>query len=115
MTGSYQVTMGSDPDSDTETWVFTSCGDGCAQVEFPKRTSRENATARYIEIQWTLNVHRQGAVQCGDGSFGPGTAHYTWNPDTLKGRYWASADAGVCGNSAPFDTDPVPLKLEKAR
>ena len=53
-------------------------------------------------------------MQCGDGTFVPGFAHYTWNPDTLQGRYWSTADSRPCGNDESLDTYPVPLTLTKA-
>jgi hypothetical protein len=113
--GAYSVVTGDLNDSHPMTWVFTSCGDGCAQVDIPDGDSKNQALARYVKSQWTVHLHLNAAVQCGDGSFGPGVAHYSWNPDTLKGRYWASSDAHVCGSLDPFDTDPVPLTLTKIR
>lgn len=111
--GAYSVVTGDPDDSHPTTWVFTSCGDGCAQVEIPDGDSKNHASARYVKTQWTVHLHLNAAVQCGDGSFGPGIAHYSWNPDTLKGRYWATSDAHVCGSPEPFDTYPVPLTLTK--
>ena len=111
MEGHYQVVTG-DPDTPPVTWVFTSCGDGCAEVVMGEGSGRR-ATARYIRMQWIIDMHTAAAVQCGDGTSVPGTAHYSWNPDTLEGRFWSSADRSPCGTDQPLDTYPVPLKLSK--
>jgi hypothetical protein len=113
--GTYSVVTGDPNEAHPTTWVFTSCGDGCAHVDIPDGDSKDQALARYVANQWTVQLHLNAAIQCGDGTFGPGIAHYTWNPDTLKGRYWASSDAHVCGSADPFDTDPVLLTLTKIR
>lgn len=74
--------------------------------------SSQRATARYVEKNWAMDVHSTRALQCGDGTFVPGTAHYSWNPDTLKGRYWSTADSSSpCGYEQSLDTYPVPLTL----
>jgi hypothetical protein len=87
--GTYSVVTGDPNEAHPTTWVFTSCGDGCAHVDIPDGNSKDQALARYVANQWTVQLHLNAAIQCGDGTFGPGIAHYTWNPDTLKGRYWA--------------------------
>jgi hypothetical protein len=114
MEGSYKVVAGP-PGTPPVTWTFTPCGAGCAQVEMGEQGSNHQGTARYVNIAWTLDVHTNGALQCGDGTHVPGTAHYSWNPDTLQGRYWSTADAGrPCGYEQSLDTLPVPLILTKA-
>ena len=112
--GSYKVVTGP-PGTSPVTWVFTPCGDGCAEVEMGEKGSSQRGTARYIKFQWTIHVHTTGALQCGDGTHVPGTAHYSWNPDTLEGRYWSTADGSrPCGYEQSLDTYPVPLTLTKA-
>jgi hypothetical protein len=114
MQGSYKVVAGP-PGTLPVTWVFTPCGDGCAQVEMGGEGSSQRGTARYVNVQWTLDVHTTGALQCGDGTHVPGTAHYSWNPDTLEGRYWSTADSSSpCGYEQSLDTYPVRLTLTKA-
>ena len=114
MEGSYKVVTGP-PGTLPVTWVFTPCGDGCAEVEMGEEGSSQRGTARYIKFQWTIDVHTTGALQCGDGTHVPGTAHYSWNPDTLEGRYWSTADSSrPCGYEQSLDTYPVPLILTKA-
>jgi hypothetical protein len=115
MAGSYKVVTGP-PGTLPVTWVFTPCGDGCAEVEMGEEGSSQRGTARYTNLQWTIDVHTTGALQCGDGTHVPGTAHYSWNPDTLEGRYWSTADSSrPCGYEQSLDTYPVPLTLNKAR
>jgi hypothetical protein len=114
MEGSYKVVAGL-PGTLPVTWVFTPCGDGCADVEMGEEGSSQRGTARYVNFQWTIDVHTTGALQCGDGTHVPGTAHYSWNPDTLEGRYWSTADSSrPCGYEPSLDTYPVPLTLKKA-
>jgi len=114
MKGSYKVVTGP-VGTLPVTWVFTPCGDGCAEVEMGEDGSGQRATARYVNFQWTIDVHTTGALQCGDGTHVPGTAHYSWNPDTLEGRYWSTADSSrPCGYQQSLDTYPVPLTLNKA-
>jgi hypothetical protein len=114
MQGPYKVVAGP-PGTLPVTWVFTPCGDGCAEVEMGGQVSSQRATARYINMQWTIHVHTTGALQCADGTHIPGTAHYSWNPDTLEGRYWSTADSSrPCGYEQSLDTYPVPLTLTKA-
>jgi hypothetical protein len=113
MEGHYQVVAGDPGDTAPETWVFTPCGDGCATAEMGGEGSRRRATARYINKQWIIDMHVGAAVQCGDGTSVPGTVHYSWNPDTLEGRYWSTADISPCGKDNPLDSYPVPLKLTK--
>jgi hypothetical protein len=114
MEGSYKVVAGP-PGTLPVTWIFTPCGDGCAEVEMGSRDgSGQRATARYIHPQWTIDLHSTGALQCGDGTSVPGTAHYSWNPDTLEGRYWSTSDSShPCGYEQSLDTYPVPLTLTK--
>jgi hypothetical protein len=114
MEGSYKVVTGP-PGTLPVTWVFIPCGDGCADVEMGEEGSSQRGTARYVNFQWTIDVHTTGALQCGDGTHVPGTAHYSWNPDTLEGRYWSTADISrPCGYEPSLDTYPVPLTLKKA-
>jgi hypothetical protein len=114
MQGPYKVVTGPSG-TPPVTWTFTPCGDGCAQVKLGEDASSQQGTARYIDMNWTLDVHSTGALQCGDGTHVPGTAHYSWNPDTLKGRYWSTADkSSPCGYDQSLDTFPVPLTLTKA-
>lgn len=113
MDGRYWAVTYYSDGSHPNTWVFTSCGDGCADLDIAQGGSSDHAVARYVNNQWTVEVRSRGAIQCGDGTTGPGVAHYTWNPDTLKGRYWSTSDAHVCGNPDPVETDPVPLTLTK--
>jgi hypothetical protein len=114
MEGSYKVVTGP-PGTLPVTWVFTPCGDGCAEVEMGEEGSSQRGTARYINFQWTIDVHTTGSLQCGDGTHVPGIAHYSWNPDTLEGRYWSTADSSrPCGYEQSLDTYPVPLTLTKA-
>ncbi|OBK40318.1 hypothetical protein A5658_22050 [Mycobacterium sp. 1245111.1] len=94
--------------------MFTPCGESCAQVDMSGPGAAQRATARYIKLDWIIDAHSNAAVQCGDGTFVPGTAHYSWNPDTLQGRYWSTADSRPCGNDESLDTYPVPLTLTKA-
>jgi hypothetical protein len=109
MNGPYNVVKG-DAGTPPVTWVFDPCGDGCAEVEM--EGSRQRATARYVKMNWIVDVHSPDALQCGDGTPVPGTAHYTWNPDNLEGRYWSTADSDrPCGYGQSLDTYPVPLKL----
>jgi hypothetical protein len=111
MEGSYKVVTGP-PGTLPVTWVFTPCGDGCAEVEMGEEGSSQRGTPRYLNIQWTIDVHTTGALQCGDGTHVPGTAHYSWNPDTLEGRYWSTADSSrPCGYEQSLDTYPVPLTM----
>lgn len=112
MEGSYRVIAGP-PGTIPVTWEFTPCGDGCAQVEMGQ-ASGQRATARYINMNWSIDLHSNAALQCGNGTYVPGTAHYSWNPDTLQGRYWSTADSHPCGNDQSLDTYPVPLTLTKA-
>jgi hypothetical protein len=112
--GAYQVVTGRPDDTHSNRWVFASCGNGCAQVDIPDGGSTNHGMARYVNQQWVINVHTRAAIQCGDGSFAGGTEHFSWNPDTLKGRYWSSSDAQACGQPEPFDTDPVPLTLTRS-
>lgn len=112
MQGPYKVIAGP-PGTPPVTWIFTPCGNGCAAVAM--EGSSQQATARYINLNWTIDVHTTGALQCGDGTHVPGTAHYSWNPDTLQGRYWSTADSSrPCGYEQSLDTFPVPLTLTKA-
>lgn len=114
MEGSFNVVAGP-AGTPTETWIFTSCGDGCADVQIGGQGSNQRATARYVGVAWTIDLHSTTALQCGNGTHVPGTAHYSWNPDTLEGRYWSTADGGQpCGYGQSLDTYPVPLKLTKA-
>jgi len=113
LNGHYQVVAGDPADTAPETWVFTPCGEGCATAEMGGEGSRRRATARYVDKQWIIDMHVGGAVQCGDGTSVPGTAHYSWNPDTLEGRYWSTADFSPCGTDNPLDSYPLPLKLTK--
>jgi hypothetical protein len=109
--GPYKVVAGG-PDTPPVTWIFTACGDGCAQVEIGGEGSSQRATARYVNMNWTVDMHSTHALQCGDGTPVPGTAHYSWNPDTLEGRYWSTADrSSPCGYEQSLDTYPVPLTL----
>jgi hypothetical protein len=114
MQGPYKVVTGP-PGTSPVTWVFTPCGDGCAEVEMGEEGSSQRGTARYLTFQWMIDVHTTGSLQCGDGTHVPGTAHYSWNPDTLEGRYWSTADSSrPCGYEQSLDTYPVPLTLTKA-
>jgi hypothetical protein len=114
MEGSYKVVTGP-AGTLPVTWVFTPCGDGCAEVEMGGEASSQRGTARYNNLDWTIELHTTGALQCGDGTHVPGTAHYSWNPDTLEGRYWSTADSSrPCGYEQSLDTYPVPLTLTKA-
>jgi hypothetical protein len=113
MEGEYKVVAGPQGTASV-TWVFTPCGDGCAEVDMGGQGSAQRATARYLKNNWIIDAHSNAAVQCGDGTFVPGTAHYSWNPDTLQGRYWSTSDSRPCGNDEPLDTYPVPLTLTKA-
>lgn len=115
MSGRYWAVTGDRTDVHPNTWVFTSCGDGCAQLDITQGESSDHAVARYVNDQWTVEVRSRTAIQCGDGTTGPGVAHYSWNPITLKGRYWATSDARVCGNPDPLETYPVPLTLTKIK
>jgi hypothetical protein len=109
--GAYKVVAGG-PGTPPETWVFAPCGDGCAEVEIGGEGSSKRATARYVNTNWTVDIHSPRALQCGDGTYVPGTAHYSWNPDTLEGRYWSTADGSrPCGYDQSLDTYPVPLTL----
>jgi hypothetical protein len=111
MNGPYKVVAGT-AGTPPVTWVFTPCGDGCAKVEMGGDASDQRATARYVNMNWTIDKHSLRALQCGDGTSVPGTAHYSWNPDTLEGRYWSTADSSnPCGYGQSLDTYPVPLTL----
>lgn len=111
MNGPYKVVAG-DPGTPPVTWIFTSCGDGCAQVEMGGEGSGRRTMARYTDMNWTIEIHSTRALQCGDGTFLPGTTHYSWNPDTLQGRSWSTSDnTRPCGYEQSLDTDPVPLTL----
>lgn len=112
MSGAYKVVTGA-PDDVPNRWVFTPCGDGCADVDIPEGDSTAHARARVVDNQWTLDKPAHSAVRCGDGSSGPGTAHFSWNPVTLTGRYWGSPKSGACGSSQASDTQLVPLTLTK--
>jgi len=63
MEGSYKVVAGP-PGTLPVTWVFTPCGDDCAEVEMGQEGSSQRETARYINFQWTIDVHATGALQC---------------------------------------------------
>lgn len=75
--------------------------------------SRRRATARWVDKQWIIDMHVGAAVQCGDGKSVPGTAHYSWDRDSLEDRSWSTADMSPCGKDHPLDSYPVPLRLSK--
>ncbi|MGH3636502.1 MAG: hypothetical protein ACRDTS_20920 [Mycobacterium sp.] len=94
-------------------WMFTPCGNGCAEVTFP---DGRIAQADVENGVWRLDeVDNATAIKCtADGSENPGTAHYSWDPNTLAGETWATDDSGACGAVPGSDTAAVPFNLTAA-
>lgn len=109
--GAFDANEDGDP---PEPWMFASCGNGCAAVTFPDGQTRE---ADLENGQWRLDdVNNANAVKCAsDGTEHPGSAHYSWDANTLIGQVWATDDTGACGSVPGDDTTPVPFNLTPAQ
>ena len=85
--------------SSTTDWYFTPCGDGCANVTIGTGTG--TSQARLVNNQWALDIAH--TTVCPDGSEAPssGTAHITWDPNTLAGSAQITEKIATCGAAAP--------------
>jgi hypothetical protein len=100
MSGHYIATdtVSSGGQSITSDWYFTPCGDGCANVSIGTTGTSQ---ARLVNNQWTLDTDH--TTVCPDGSkvSRAGTAHYTWDPNTLAGTDQITEKIATCGATTP--------------
>lgn len=99
--------------ANTETWVVTPCGPGCATVVASgPRIKSWSATAQFVNGKWQITVSRPDAVKCPDGSTAPGTTHYSVD-GSLTGGTLVTDYGAVCGGQ-PGTTPIDVLTLTKA-
>ena len=96
----------------TYDWYATSCGDGCASLEFTPGGPIQSQ-AQLVKGQWILDT--TGApLRCPDGSVvNAVSAHYTLDPKTLAGTVLLTYEVPACGNPAGH-TQTNNLELRQA-
>ena len=97
----------------TYDWYATSCGDGCASLEFTPGGPIQSQ-AQLVKGQWILDT--TGApLRCPDGSVVPNAVseHYTVDSNTLAGTVQLTYEVPACGNPAGH-TQTNNLELRQA-
>jgi hypothetical protein len=114
MSGTYRFEAQNSP---SEPWIFTSCGDGCAETHFladPRfQSPAETVQAHLVNGQWTMD-DPHNAVACPDRTtLQPASSHYTWDPFTLAGTQLNTTTAAGCYGGVGVVETPLAFHLTK--
>lgn len=94
----------------TDSWYFTPCGDGCADLSSP--ASGVSGRATLVDGQWTFDSTEDIVCRGGVTEGNAASAHYTWDPNTLAGTVQVVQKQPVCEHAPQAYT--LSFRLTKA-